>query len=42
MQWSQKSEQSMAFGFTREYKNISYKCRRCQADCVFTAQGQQL
>lgn len=40
-QWSEKSKQSVAYGFTREYRDINYKCWHCKADCVFTAQDQQ-
>ena len=40
-QWSEKSKHSVAFEFTREYEDISYKCWHCQADCVFTAQDQK-
>jgi Probable zinc-ribbon domain len=40
-QWSERSKQSVAFGFTHEYEDILYKCWHCQADCVFTAQDQK-
>jgi hypothetical protein len=40
-QWSEKSKQSVAFHFRRKYEDISYKCWRCKAECVFTAQDQQ-
>lgn len=40
-QWSEKSKQSVAYGFKREYQDIAYKCWHCKADCVFTAQDQQ-
>jgi Probable zinc-ribbon domain len=40
-QWSEKSKQSVAFGFRREYEDIPYKCWHCQADCIFTAQDQK-
>ncbi|MEO6281595.1 zinc-ribbon domain containing protein [Roseateles sp.] len=39
--WSEKSQQSVAYGFTREYRDIAYRCWHCQADSVFTAQDQQ-
>lgn len=40
-QWSDKSKQSVAYGFIREYNDKLYKCWRCQAECVFTAQDQK-
>lgn len=40
-QWSEKSKQSVGFGFKHEYKDIPYKCWHCQAECVFTAQDQK-
>jgi hypothetical protein len=40
-QWSEKSKQSVAFGFTREYNDIAYRCWHCKAECVFTAQDQK-
>jgi hypothetical protein len=40
-QWSEKSKQSVAFAFVRDYEDIPYKCWRCEADCVFTAQDQK-
>jgi hypothetical protein len=40
-QWSEKSKQSVAFGFRREYKDTLYNCWHCQAASVFTAQDQK-
>ena len=39
--WSEKSKQSYAFEYIREYKDIPYKCRHCQTDCLFTALDQK-
>ena len=39
--WSDKSKQTVAYGFIREYTDRPYKCWRCQAECVFTAQDQK-
>ncbi|WP_083941209.1 zinc-ribbon domain containing protein [Pseudoduganella violaceinigra] len=40
-QWSEKSKQSVAFGFRLEYKDKPYNCWHCHADSVFTAQDQK-
>jgi hypothetical protein len=40
-QWSEKSKQSVAYGFKREYQDIPYNCWHCKAACVFTAQDQR-
>jgi hypothetical protein len=40
-QWSDKSKQTVSYGFIREYTDKPYKCWRCQAECVFTAQDQK-
>jgi hypothetical protein len=40
-QWSEQSKHSVAFHFKREYVDIPYKCYRCGAACVFTAQDQK-
>lgn len=40
-QWSEKSKQSAAYGFIREYRDKPYKCWNCQAECVFTAEDQK-
>jgi hypothetical protein len=40
-QWSEKSKQSVAYGFVREYTDILYKCWHCQTDCVFAALDQK-
>jgi hypothetical protein len=40
-EWSEKSKQSVAFHFMREYVDAPYKCRRCDAACVFTAEDQK-
>lgn len=39
--WSEKSKQSVAFSFVQDYTDIPYKCRHCQAECVFTAEDQK-
>jgi hypothetical protein len=41
--WSEKSKQTVTFefGFRKEYKDISYQCRRCSKPAVFTAADQQ-
>ena len=40
-QWSDKSKQTVSYGFIREYTDKPYKCWRCQEECVFTAQDQK-
>lgn len=40
-QWSAQSKQSVGYYFIREYKDKPYRCRHCQAECVFTAQDQK-
>jgi Probable zinc-ribbon domain len=40
-QWSDKSKQTVSYGFIREYTDKPYKCWRCQVDCIFTAQDQK-
>ena len=40
-QWSEKSKQSVAYGFIREYTDRPYQCWHCQAQCIFTAQDQK-
>jgi hypothetical protein len=40
-QWSQQSQHSVAFHFTHNYVDKPYKCWRCGASCVFTAQDQK-
>ena len=40
-QWSEKSKQSVAFGFRREYQDQAYNCWHCQAAAIFTAQDQK-
>ena len=39
--WSEQSQRSVAVGWTKEYRDIPYKCWRCNADAVFTAQDQK-
>jgi len=39
--WSDKSKQTVTYGFIREYTDRPYKCWRCQAECFFTAQDQK-
>ena len=40
-QWSEKSKQTVSYGFIREYTDKPYKCWHCQSECVFTAQDQK-
>jgi len=40
-QWSEKSKQSVAFGFRREYRDEPYNCWHCKAASLFTAQEQK-
>lgn len=42
-QWGEKSKRSVAFqfNFVREYKDIAYKCWRCQTPSIFTAEDQK-
>lgn len=40
-QWSKESKQSVAFSLRREYVDISYHCRHCNALSVWTAQEQK-
>jgi len=40
-QWSEKSKQTVSYGFIREYTDKPYACWRCQVECVFTAQDQK-
>jgi hypothetical protein len=40
-QWSEKSKQSVAFGFRRDYMDKAYNCWHCQAASIFTAQDQK-
>jgi hypothetical protein len=39
--WSDKSKQSVAYWYIREYVDIEYECWRCRAKCVFTGQDQK-
>jgi Probable zinc-ribbon domain len=40
-QWSEKSQNSVAFHFIKEYKNIEYNCWRCKKSAVFSAYDQK-
>lgn len=40
-QWSEKSKQSIAYHYTREYTDIHYDCWRCKDPSVFSAQDQK-
>ena len=40
-QWSEKSKQSYSYHYTKEYKDIAYKCWRCGKEEVFTAEDQK-
>lgn len=40
-EWSEKSKQSVAFLFRREYTDIPYNCWHCRAACIFTAEDQK-
>jgi hypothetical protein len=39
--WSEKSKQSAAFEFCREYNDRHYNCWHCSSASVFTAQDQK-
>jgi hypothetical protein len=39
--WSEQSQRSVAAGWTKEYRDIPYKCWRCKTEAVFTAQDQK-
>jgi hypothetical protein len=39
--WSEQSQRSVAAAWTKEYRDIPYRCWRCRADAVFTAQDQK-
>jgi hypothetical protein len=39
--WSAQSQRSVATGWTREYKDVHYKCWHCQVDAVFSAADQK-
>ena len=39
--WSEKSKQSVAFWFGRDYQDKPYNCWHCQAASIFTAQDQK-
>lgn len=39
--WSEKSQQSVAAAWTKEYRDIEYRCWRCKALAVFSAQDQK-
>jgi hypothetical protein len=41
VQWSEQSKHSAAVYFKREYVDEPYKCWRCGAACIFTAQDQK-
>lgn len=40
-QWSEKSKQSVAFGFRHHYEDKHYSCWHCKVACTFTAQDQK-
>jgi hypothetical protein len=40
-QWSEKSKQSVAFGFRSDYKDKPYNCWHCQGASIFAAQDQK-
>ena len=40
-QWNEKSKNSISYRYTKEYKDISYHCWKCQKAAVFSAKDQQ-
>jgi Probable zinc-ribbon domain len=40
-QWSEGSQRSVSFGWTKEYHDIKYSCWRCQRGAVFSAEDQK-
>ena len=38
--WSEKSRRSVSFEYVKEYRDITYKCRRCKESAVFSATDQ--
>jgi hypothetical protein len=40
-QWSEQSKRSAAYHFKYRYVDAPYKCWRCGAACLFTAQDQK-
>jgi hypothetical protein len=39
--WSAQSQRSVSAAWTKDYRDIEYKCCRCGAPSVFTAQDQK-
>lgn len=39
--WSDKSQRSVSAGWTTEYRDIPYRCWRCKASAIFSAQDQK-
>ena len=40
-EWSEKSRRSYSFHYVKEYRDTTYKCRRCKESAVFSAAEQQ-
>ncbi|ABM93334.1 zinc-ribbon domain-containing protein [Methylibium petroleiphilum] len=40
-QWTEENKQTLSYHFIREYTDKPYKCWRCHAESVFTAQDQK-
>ena len=40
-QWNEKSQRSVAFGWTTDYEDIEYTCWRCRKAAVFSAADQK-
>lgn len=39
--WSEQSRRSVSASWTKEYRDIRYRCWRCKAEAVFSAQDQK-
>lgn len=40
-QWSEESQRSVSFGWTKEYRDIEYSCWRCRKSAIFSAEDQK-
>ncbi len=40
-QWSEQSQGSVSAGWTHSYTDLIYRCRRCQAETLFSAADQK-
>lgn len=41
LQWSEASQRSISFHYTKEYRDIEYACWRCKSKAVFSAADQK-